>query len=93
MPLNNVGFDLTESGTGDNTNFTLPAAVLPLTNVAQNIVTGIAGMSAGSAAKNNFTVRWRLGTAEGTMLATTLLAQSLDPDRYITNVFLELNPK
>jgi len=94
MPLNNVGYDLTESGSGaDPANWALPAAVLPLTNVAANIVTGVAGAAAGGAAKNNFTIQWRLGTAEGTMNATTLLAQSLSPDRYVTNVFLELVPK
>lgn len=94
MPLNNVGFDLTESGSGaDPTNWALPAAVLALTNGAQNIVTGVAGAAAGGADKNNFTIRWRLGTAEGAMNASTLLAQSLTPDRYITNVFLELVPK
>ena len=94
MPLDNVGLDLTESGTGaDPANWTLPIAVLPLTNVAQNIVTGSAGAAAGGADKNNFTIQWRLGTLEGGMNTTTLLAQSLTPDRYITNVFLELVPK
>jgi len=94
MPLNNIGFDLTETGTGaDPGNWALPAAVLPLTNIAANVVTGVNGFSAGSALQNNFTIRWRLGTAEGTMIGTSLLAQSLTPDRYITNVFLELVPK
>lgn len=94
MLLNNIGFDLTESGSGvDLTNWTLPAAVLALTNVAQNIVTGAVGASAGDATQNNFTIQWRLGTGEGTMNSSSLLAQSLTPDRYITNVFLELVPK
>ena len=94
MPLDNVGLDLTESGSGTSgTNWNLPAAVLPLTNAAQNIVTGLAGVAAGGADQNNFTIQWRLGTGEGTMNATSLLAQSLTPDRYITNVFLELVPK
>lgn len=94
MPLNNVGLDLTETGSGSAPgNWALPAAVLALTNAAQNIVTGVAGQAAGGADKNNFIIRWRLGTAEGAMNASTLLAQSLTPDRYITNVFLELVPK
>jgi len=94
MLLNNVGFDLTESGSGaDPANWSLPAAVLALTNGAQNIVDGVVGAAAGGADKNNFTIRWRLGTGEGAMNSTTLLAQSLTPDRYITNVFLELVPK
>jgi hypothetical protein len=94
MPLDNVGFDLIENGSGaDPTNWALPGAVLALTNAAQNIVTGVAGAAAGSAAQNDFTIQWRLGTSEGAMNTNSLLAQSLDPDRYITNVFLELVPK
>ncbi len=94
MPLNNVGLDLTESGSGvDPTNWALPPAVLALTNASQNIVTGATGAAAGGADKNNFTIQWRLGTSEGAMNGSSLLAQSLTPDRYITNVFLELVPK
>lgn len=94
MLLDNIGFDLTESGLGaDPGNWALPATVLALTNVAQNIVTGVAGASAGDATQNNFTIQWRLGTSEDAMNGSSLLAQSLTPDRYITNVFLELVPK
>jgi len=92
MTLDNIGLDLTGSG-GGPANWTLPAAVLALTNVAQNIVTGLAGASAGDATQNNFTIQWRLGTREDAMNVSSLLAQSLTPDRYITNVFLELVPK
>ena len=99
MLLNNVGLDLTESGSGvDPTHWALPGAVLALTNGAQNIVTGAVGAagvigSAGNADKNNFTIRWRLGTMQGAMNTGSLLSQSLTPDRYITNVFLELVAK
>ncbi len=94
MPLDNVGFNVTENGSGaDPANWSLQATVIPLTDGAQNIVTGAAGASAGDADKNNFTIQWRLGTQEGGMLKNSLLAQSLTPDRYITNVFLELVPK
>lgn len=94
MLLDNIGFDLTESGSGaDPANWALPTAVLPLNNAAQDIVTGAAGASAGDATQNNFTIQWRLGTGEGTMNGQSLLEQSLSPDRYITNVFLELVPK
>lgn len=95
MLLNNIGFDLTESGLGDDpTNWALPTAVLALTNGPQNIVTGVAEYSAGDATQNNFTIRWRLGTQESAAMNTlSLLEQSLTPDRYITNVFLELVPK
>ena len=93
MPLDNIGFDLTASGGVIGTNWALPAAVLPLAQASQFIVTGVVGASAGDATQNNFIIRWRLGTSEGTMNGATLLAQSLTPDRYITNVFLELVPK
>jgi len=93
MPLDNIGFDLTASGGVIGTNWALPTAVLPLNNAAQDIVTGAAGASAGDATQNNFTIQWRLGTGEGTMNGQSLLEQSLSPDRYITNVFLELVPK
>ena len=94
MTLDNVGLDLSETGSGaDPGNWALPGTVLALTNGAQNIVDGVVGAAAGGADKNNFTIHWRLGTREGTMNPSTLLAQSLTPDRYITNVFLELVPK
>lgn len=94
MPLDNVGLDLSETGSGAAPgNWALPLAVLALTDGAQNIVTGVVNAAAGGADKNNFTIRWRLGTIEGAMNPSTLLAQSLTPDRYITNVFLELVPK
>ncbi len=92
MTLDNIGLDLTGSG-GGPANWTLPTDVLPLTNGPQSIVTGEAGFSAGDATQNNFTIQWRLGTSEDAMNGATLLAQSLTPDRYITNVFLELVPK
>lgn len=94
MPLNNIGYDVTSAGTGaDPANWALSTAIPPLTNVAVNIITGVVGASAGSAAQNDFTIQWRLGTGEGTMNGSSLLAQSLDPDRYITNVILELVAK
>ncbi len=92
MPLDNIGFNLTGSG-GGPANWALAGTVLALTNGPQNIVTGVAEHSAGDATQNNFTIQWRLGTQEGTMIGSSLLAQSLTPDRYITNVFLELVPK
>lgn len=99
MLLNNVGLDLESNGTGaDPANWALPGSVLALTNNAQTIVDGVEGASgvigsAGNAEKNDFTIRWRLGTMQGTMNAGSLLSQSLTPDRYITNVFLELVAK
>ncbi len=54
---------------------------------------GIAAGSGGDVLDNAFTINWECGTlAAGTtpMAATTLLAQSPDPDRYVTNVFIDL---
>lgn len=98
MDLSNVGYDITENGSGAvPTNFAIQSTVTALTNGALPIVTGVVGQSAGSAEQNDFTIRWRLATNEGNLAPTTalgtLLAQSLAPDRYVTNVFLELEPK
>ena len=54
---------------------------------------GIAAGSGGDVLQNAFTLNWECGTlAAGTtaMNATSLLAQSPSPDRYVTNVFLDL---
>lgn len=94
LALDNVGLDVQENGNGAaGTNWTLPSTVLGLPHTATNIVTGIANNAAGDAEQNNFIIRWRLGTKEGSMNGNSLLSQSLTPDRYITNVFLELVPK
>jgi len=95
MPLNNVGLSIDDSDAGGvaGTNWDLAVGVLALTNAAQDIVIGIANAAAGDAAQNNFTIQWQLGTMQGAMNGSSLLAQSLTPDRYITNVFLELVPK
>ena len=46
--------------------------------------------NAGDIADNAFTIFWRCGTAEGTMNATSLLDQSVTPDRYTVNVIFDL---
>ena len=54
---------------------------------------GIAAGSGGDVLQNAFTLNWECGTlAAGTtaMNATSWLAQSASPDRYVTNVFLDL---
>ena len=54
---------------------------------------GVATGSGGSILANAFTINWECGTlAAGTtaMNATSLLAQSPSPDRYTTNVFMDL---
>lgn len=55
--------------------------------------TGAAG-NGGDITDNNFTINWECGTQIGggtsPMNATSLLDQNVLPDRYVTNVFLEL---
>ena len=99
MDLDNVGFDLivTPGATGAFPgNWTSPADgnILALEqSPASNLITSVSGSGAGGVDQNSFTIRWRLGTGEGAMKAgSTLLQQSLPPDRYVTNVFLELLP-
>ena len=48
------------------------------------------GGNGGDVTDNNFTIHWAAGTQEGTMNATSILDQNITPDRYVTNVFLEL---
>ena len=97
MPLNNVGYRILSSGTGVvNTHWAIPAvgAVVALRNESTPIVAGIAKNAAGNAAKNDFSIQWELGTIGGGGMNTeSLLQQSLDPDRYVTSVYLHLAGK
>ncbi|MHC1704084.1 MAG: hypothetical protein AB9846_09280 [Tenuifilaceae bacterium] len=109
MAVNNVGYDLISNGAGvdpDNWNITPNDAdgepAQGLTAAAVVIISGqivpATGTGAGSATQNDFSIRWRLGTgatevALNTMAATSLLAQNIATDRYVTNVFLELVAK
>lgn len=97
MPLNNIGYDVIQnpSSTAAGATWTL-AGITGLSDSPTPLVTGSTAAalpSAGDAKQNDFIIRWRLGTQEGTMRAASLLSQSLGSDRYVTNVFLELNPK
>lgn len=56
---------------------------------------GIGNSNAGDINDNDFTINWRAGTTEGTMNGDFLIDQNLPlpptPDRYTTNVFLDIN--
>ncbi len=93
IPLNNLGYEVTEQGTGTHgTNWDLLAGVQPLTNSAATIIAGnYLGAGAGDINQNLFTLEWRLGTGEGSMNGSSLLAQSITSDRYVVNVILELS--
>jgi hypothetical protein len=76
-----------------------PAAIKALNNTATNeivssipvITPGLGG--AGDIAQNKFSIQWELATPAVVGLAGssgTLLSQNLNPDRYVTSVFLAL---
>ena len=53
---------------------------------------GAGGNNGGDIADNDFTLHWECGTTNGTMNATAIIDQvpSVAADRYVTNVFLDL---
>ena len=97
MPLDNIGYDVIKNPISPAAAGTWTLAGITGLAVAQTTIvdgsTAPALPSAGDAKQNDFIIRWRLGTQEGTMRGASLLSQSLGSDRYVTNVFLELNPK
>ena len=104
MSLNNVGYLLSVDGSGaDGTNWDIISSITMLTGPGSpaSIVAGIANNAAGGTDQNAWTINWELATDNGngsdmvanTGLGSNLLTQSLTPDRYITNVYLELIPQ
>lgn len=91
MTLDNVSYVIETAGGVAGTDYTTPATspadIQHLTSSAVNIVEGATGHSAGNAAKNSFLIRWSLNNPNPAS-AGSLLAQSIKPDRYSTNVFL-----
>ncbi|MBE9469122.1 MAG: hypothetical protein IMY72_12490 [Bacteroidetes bacterium] len=96
MLLNNIGYITVANaaaGGNDPANWALQA-ITSLTNTAAPIISGVVGASAGDVVKNNFDVQWELGTnGGGGMNAANLLTQSIEADRYVTNVFIDLVAK
>lgn len=107
LPIDNVGYILESTGTGnangaeydfinDAGDGTL-STITPLNATATTaIITGVGGAAAGNTLQNAFTINWELATGALTAVNTTaasLLAQSVAPDRYTTNVFLVLEPQ
>lgn len=101
MLLGNLGYTISEQGTGvDPANWDLAPLdgtenAEAVTELATPIVIGTVGASAGGVDQNQFTIHWRFGTHEAgsTMEASTLLSQSIPADRYVVNVFLQLQAK
>ena len=94
MPLNNVGYQCqTVAGGG---TFPADAAMVGLAMAPTYLIGGaLAGdkRPAGGSATNQFIIEWELGTSLGTMNAGSLLSQSIDPDNYVVNVFLVVDPE
>jgi hypothetical protein len=94
MALDNIGYTVVSTGGGaDGTNWDLPAATDGLadnTGIVEIVQSNYAGAGAGNVVQNAFQIQWELGTTGTGMNAATLLAQSIAPDRYTTNVFLVL---
>jgi hypothetical protein len=92
MPSNNVGYIITNNGTGAvGTNWDFPIAAQDgLDITVTTIIAGIAHAAAGDPVQNSFIINWELGTSAGTMNATSLLVQSIDADRYVVNALLVL---
>lgn len=107
LALNNVGFLLTFNGnwTVASTNLAMGAGYATANVAEDNLIqfTGAAGdvllqngalNNGGDILDNDFTLNWECGTTDGTMNATAIIDQipAVDADRYVTNVFLDINP-
>lgn len=97
--LDNVGFSIEENGThewGTELRSVLTSDGADIVALAQYPVLliddndNLAAANAGEASDNDFTISWRVGTAEGTMNAAYLIEQSPEPDRYTVNVLFDL---
>jgi len=90
LALNNVGF-LIDASAGSaviGTNNAVTVVALLSTFVTPMLD----AVDADRSDVNTFDIRWRLGTAEGTMAAGSLLSQSIPADNYVTNVFINVQP-
>ena len=97
LTLDNIGYSIGLEGTGDEDSFTIlfddeDDLVGPLTNSETFIVSPGELSNAGDITRNAFVIKWRCGTAEGTMNSASILTQGVAADRYATNVFLVLEP-
>ena len=101
MPLDNIGFHvLPAAGATPDVEYPLtfsssdPDNPVPLTSNENAIIVGYDGTNsnAGDIRTNSFAIQWECGTARGNMFDEPILDQNLAADRYVTNVFLILQP-
>jgi len=94
LALNNVGYFITSDGTfADAAELDITADAIANTAAltAASVACIIPGTgNAGDITDNAFTIDWLCGTSNGAMNAASILSQSMDNDRYTTNVFLVL---
>ncbi|RMG77246.1 MAG: hypothetical protein D6707_11385 [Bacteroidetes bacterium] len=103
LNLNNVGYQVFALGNhtfGAGNELGDPAganagvialAQYPVTIIEKEAASTVS--NAGDEDDNAFEIIWRCGTSEGTMNGTSLLDQGVTPDRYVTNVMMELLPQ
>lgn len=96
MTLNNVGYQCDDDSNGGT--FPADGAMVALTNndAAPAYLIGGALVAdqrpAGGSVANQFIIQWELGTQNGGMVGSSLLDQSINPDNYVVNVFLLVEP-
>lgn len=89
LPVDNIGYIVPTVAGGGTFNAT---TITPL-DAAQLAI--IAGRAAGNSVSNAFAINWSLATPALIAVNTTalsLLAQSKNPDNYVVNVFLVVDP-
>lgn len=96
MDVGNLGYTLTETGTGTAPGtWVLLAGIQDVSAVSARIIDGSApAASAGDILQNSFVLGWELATPAviGASGLTSLLLQNLTSDRYVVNVVLDLVP-
>jgi hypothetical protein len=89
MAVENIGFVCPDNGGGATFNRT---SVTPLTVGQLDVV---ANCAAGGSDVNEFQIEWELATPAVVTAntGTSLLEQSLNPDNYVVNTFIVVDPQ
>ena len=97
LALDNVGYQIISDGNhAFATELTDPAnanaGVVALTAFPTTVIGSAAAPNgnSGDVGDNTFTINWEAGTTNGTMNATALIDQDVTPDRYVTNVLMDI---
>ena len=73
--------------------YSASAGVVALPAFNTTVISGNAAGTgnAGYGSSNKFTIRWRAGTTEGSMIGTPFVDLDYSSDRYSTNVYLDIS--